>query len=673
MEPGPELRELQEAIPAQDPALDARLPPRELPRQLEGGSPLLAGRDRDAVAAKALAGGRGGADLGRSSPVPGIGKTRLAAELAAEVQPEAAVLYAAGSGAPDAALEAIRGAAQSELDPARARRRRRRLARPARGGGRARGSRATHRFCCSCCTETTGPPAFADAAQRLALRPCGWRPPPRSPSSTRRPTAGDAARDADGRERGGGASRSPGGQRLGAGPGGGATGSRSGHGRRRSRWAAHRPGERWREASPTSSSPASGPSLRGRGAARSVGARGVPVPRPGAVRCSPRRVLLRPRAARRRPGGAPGRLHPDRGRRAVRERQVLGASGGASAGARRRGAPRLGALAPGGDAPASIRSRSSAARWPGLAPEESRGNGDGPLAAALDSLGPTSDWCWPSISSRRSSPPAATRRARRVRRALAALAADADQRAVVVLGIRGDFYGRCAHYPELATQMGANTVLVGPMRRDELRRAIEPGEASGAAGRAVAGLGARRRRGGGARRAAAALDDPGRAVGGAERRTLREASYEASGGVSGAVARLAERAYQRLSERAARARPGDPLAPGRRRGGGAGQKAGPAHRARGRARQDAAAALAVLTESRLVTVDEGTVEVAHEALLRSGRGSALARRGRRGPAPPPAPDSSRGGVAGSGREPGELYRGARLASALEWAESHDRA
>ena len=32
--------------------------------------------------------------------------------------------------------------------------------------------------------------------------------------------------------------------------------------------------------------------------------------------------------------------------------------------------------------------------------------------------------------------------------------------------------------------------------------------------------------------------------------------------------------------------------------------------------EEAAAALAVLTESRLVTVDEGTVEVAHEALLR---------------------------------------------------------
>src|SRR4029453_5622013 len=43
VEPGPELAPLQEQILAHDPALDARPAP-ELPRQLEGGSPLLAGR-----------------------------------------------------------------------------------------------------------------------------------------------------------------------------------------------------------------------------------------------------------------------------------------------------------------------------------------------------------------------------------------------------------------------------------------------------------------------------------------------------------------------------------------------------------------------------------------------------------------------------------------------------
>ena len=43
----------------------------------------------------------------------------------------------------------------------------------------------------------------------------------------------------------------------------------------------------------------------------------------------------------------------------------------------------------------------------------------------------------------------------------------------MLVAIRADFYGRCASYPELWRLLGANHVPVGPMRRDELRRAIE--------------------------------------------------------------------------------------------------------------------------------------------------------------------------------------------------------
>src|SRR5439155_3917902 len=43
----------------------------------------------------------------------------------------------------------------------------------------------------------------------------------------------------------------------------------------------------------------------------------------------------------------------------------------------------------------------------------------------------------------------------------------------VVVTIRGDFFGHCGAYPELADLLGANTVLVGPMSRDELRRTID--------------------------------------------------------------------------------------------------------------------------------------------------------------------------------------------------------
>src|SRR5918994_3389433 len=117
VEPGPELRRLQEQILAHDPALDARPPP-ELPRQLEGGSPLLAGRDRELrwLRKRWAEAEEGRTRVALLSGSPGIGKTRLAAELAAAVQRAGAtVLYAAGSGAPNAALEANRAAQQSEL------------------------------------------------------------------------------------------------------------------------------------------------------------------------------------------------------------------------------------------------------------------------------------------------------------------------------------------------------------------------------------------------------------------------------------------------------------------------------------------------------------------------------------------------------------------------------
>ena len=56
--------------------------------------------------------------------------------------------------------------------------------------------------------------------------------------------------------------------------------------------------------------------------------------------------------------------------------------------------------------------------------------------------------------------------------ALVAAARDPRRRALVLVALRADFYGRCAAYPELWRMLGANHVLVGPMRRDELRRAI---------------------------------------------------------------------------------------------------------------------------------------------------------------------------------------------------------
>ena len=255
-------------------------------------------------------------------------------------------------------------------------------------------------------------------------------------------------------------------------------------------------------------------------------------------------------------------------------------------------------------------------------------------------------------------------------------AGDPDERLVVVLAIRGDFYARCAEHAELSTLVSANQLLVGPMRRDELRRAIElPARRAGlrVEPRLVSALvGDVAEEPGGLPLLSAALVELWQRRDG---RTLRYGVYERSGGVSGAVARLAEDAYQRLSpaERL-RARPmllrlagaDDEQAEGfvRRRV--------PLDELELDRDEDAARALAVLTESRLLTVDEGAVEVAHEALLREWprlRGwleeDAEGRR----------LHQHLIGAAGewrdSGRDPAELYRGARLASALDWAASHD--
>ena len=222
--------------------------------------------------------------------------------------------------------------------------------------------------------------------------------------------------------------------------------------------------------------------------------------------------------------------------------------------------------------------------------------------------------------------------------------------------------------------MSANNVLVGPMRREELRRAIElparraglrvePSLTSALVGDVADQTG----------RAAVALHHPGRAVAGAQLgRTLRRSAYERSGGVNGAVARLAERAYGRLSpperERARamllRLTDAEQPVPVSRRVA--------LSELETERDEDATAALAVLTESRLVTVDEDTIEVAHEALLREWpRLRAWLADDIDGRRVHQHLINAAAEWESTGREPAELYRGARLASALDWAASHD--
>ena len=54
--------------------------------------------------------------------------------------------------------------------------------------------------------------------------------------------------------------------------------------------------------------------------------------------------------------------------------------------------------------------------------------------------------------------------------------------ALVVLAVRGDYWDRCAGFPELVRTMRDGQLVVGPMADDDLRRVITgPAEASGLA------------------------------------------------------------------------------------------------------------------------------------------------------------------------------------------------
>ena len=129
------------------------------------------------------------------------------------------------------------------------------------------------------------------------------------------------------------------------------------------------------------------------------------------------------------------------------------------------------------------------------------------------------------------------------------LVENGDRRIQVVLAVRADFYGRCATHDRLARLVGANQVLVGPMQRDELRRAIE--EPAGRVGLRVepaltdALIADVIDEPGGLPLLSAALLEQWQARDG---RVMRHAAYERTGGVRGAVGRLAEQMYARLSE-----------------------------------------------------------------------------------------------------------------------------
>jgi WD40 repeat protein/class 3 adenylate cyclase len=244
------------------------------------------------------------------------------------------------------------------------------------------------------------------------------------------------------------------------------------------------------------------------------------------------------------------------------------------------------------------------------------------------------------------------------------------ERIAFVLTIRDDFYGRCAPHRELAELLVANHVLVPPMTNDELRRAVE--------------LPARRAR----LRVESALvdglvteaaEEPGSLPllsaalvelwQAREDGWLRLDVYERTGGVRGAVARLAEASYQQLSDAEQKVARRIFL---RLSGVGEGdvvtRRRVPTLEFDVERDSVAADVLARLTQDRLLTMSDSTVEVAHEALLREWprlrgwleedvQGHQLRQH---------LTGAARQWEA-AGREPSEVYRGARLSAALDWA------
>ncbi len=251
-----------------------------------------------------------------------------------------------------------------------------------------------------------------------------------------------------------------------------------------------------------------------------------------------------------------------------------------------------------------------------------------------------------------------------------------SRRGPVVVGLRADFYGEVSADAELAGAIARNQVLLVPMRNDDLHRAIaEPARLAGL--RLEPGL----------------IDLVLRDVAGEpgalplmshalretwerrDGRTLTVAAYHESGGVSSAVAQTADAVadetpeldrpllrniFLRLTEI------GDDAEDTRRRV--LIEELVP----QGSSADAVRTLLGRLAAARLVILDHGTAEVAHEVLIRrwptlrgwleeDREGIRLHRR---------LGDAARLWEAG-GREPADLSRGTRLDAAVEWAGAND--
>jgi tRNA A-37 threonylcarbamoyl transferase component Bud32 len=241
----------------------------------------------------------------------------------------------------------------------------------------------------------------------------------------------------------------------------------------------------------------------------------------------------------------------------------------------------------------------------------------------------------------------------------------------IVVTLRADFYGRCANHPRLAGALAERQHLLGPMSGDELRRAIEcPARAAGL--RLEAGL----------------IDtmvtdiegEPGalpllshalyESWARRDGRVLTRAGYRAAGGVRGAIAHTAEQAFLgcsrqeqalmrlmflRLTEL------GETMEDTRRRVRLS--ELIPESEAR-----EATAVLEQLARARLVVVGDDSAEIAHEALIREWpRLRGWLTDDREALRTLQQLTTAARSWEEAGRDEADLYRGPRLAAAVELA------
>lgn len=205
---------------------------------------------------------------------------------------------------------------------------------------------------------------------------------------------------------------------------------------------------------------------------------------------------------------------------------------------------------------------------------------------------------------------------------------DGEPPALVVLGVRADFEARCAAYPGLAEAI-QNRYLVSPMTELQLRVAIS-GPARAVGSRVDDDLVEQlltevrtRQPGGGGEGVlpllSHTLDQTWRSTNG---ETLSLAAYERTGGIEGAVAASAERAYRRLtaSQQAAAQQIFVRLVTTSPTGADSADRATRAELIEGRNPAQVADVYAVLetfAAERLLSLSADSVEISHEALLRA--------------------------------------------------------